>query len=99
VEDQTPASVACPGVVRNRDKSTLSRLPPSPDVFEIFAKLRNDNDLSDEEAFFKFITTYDVPIETLNRISGGLPYYREYFANGMQLHDFQRHSATLNTTR
>jgi hypothetical protein len=71
-EDRTAASVACPGVIRNRGESTLLRLPPDSDVFETFGKLRNDNELSDEEAFFKFITTYDVPIETLNRISGSL---------------------------
>jgi hypothetical protein len=69
VEDRTPVSPACPGVIRNRDKSTLSKLLP---VFETFAKLRKDSELSDEEALFKFITTYDVPLETLNRISGGL---------------------------
>ena len=72
VEDRTPAGPACPGVIRNRDESILSRLPPDSDVFEAFAKLRKDNELSDEEAFFKFITTYDVPLETLNRISGSL---------------------------
>ena len=72
VEDRTPASPACPGIIRNRDESILSRLPPDSDVFEAFAKLRKDNELSDEEAFFKFITTYDVPLETLNRISGSL---------------------------
>jgi hypothetical protein len=72
VEDRTLASPACPGVIRNRGEGTLSRLPPDSDVFETFAKLRKDNELSDEEAFFKFITTYDVPIEALNRISSSL---------------------------
>lgn len=72
MEDRTLASPACPGVIRNRDESTLSRLPPDSDVFETFAKLRKDGELSDEEAFFKFITTYDVLLETLNRISGSL---------------------------
>ena len=72
VEDRTPAGPACPGVIRNRDESTLSRLVRDSDVLETFAKLRKDSELSDEEAFFKFITTYDVPLETLNRISGSL---------------------------
>lgn len=72
VEDRTLASPACPGVIRNRDESVLLRLPPDSDAFETFAKLRKDSELSDEEAFFKSITTYDVPLETLNRISGSL---------------------------
>jgi hypothetical protein len=72
VEYRTPVGPACPSVIRNRDESTLSRLPPSSDVFETFAKLKKDSELSDEEAFLKFITTYDVRLETLNRISGSL---------------------------
>jgi hypothetical protein len=38
------------------------------DVLETFAKLRNDGNLSDEEALLKFIATYDDSLSTLNQI-------------------------------
>jgi len=47
----------------------LSRLSPDSDAFDTFAKLRRDGSLSDEEAFLKLITTYDVSLKMLNRIS------------------------------
>ena len=67
---RTPAGPANPGVVREPDRSALSRIPSNSDVLDAFAGLRKDGDLSDEEAFLKFITTYDVPLSTLSKISG-----------------------------
>ena len=65
-----PSGPANPGIIRSRDQGVLSRLPPDSDALDTFANLRRDGDLSDEEAFLKFITTYDVPLSsTLNRIS------------------------------
>jgi hypothetical protein len=64
-----PAGPAKPGIDRNRDNCALSKLPRDSDILEAFANLRKDGDLSDEEAFLKFIATYDVPLSTLNRIS------------------------------
>src|SRR2546421_118419 len=67
--DRVPSGPANPGIIRSRDQGVLSRLPPDSDALDTFANLRRDGDLSDEEAFLKFITTYDVPLSTLNRIS------------------------------
>ena len=53
-------------------EGALSRLPPDSDVLETFTSLRRDGNLSDEEAFLKLITTYGVPLSTLNRISSNL---------------------------
>jgi hypothetical protein len=47
----------------------LSKLPPDSDILDTFARLRADNNLSDEEALLKFTTSYDVPLSTLNQIS------------------------------
>jgi hypothetical protein len=47
----------------------LSKLPPDSSTLDIFDILRRDNDLSDEEAFLKFIKTYDVSLGTLNQIA------------------------------
>ena len=69
VERKVPAGPANPGIIRNRDNSALSKLPPGSDALETFANLRRDCNLSDEEAFLKLIATYDVPLSTLNRIS------------------------------
>jgi hypothetical protein len=69
VENKAPAGPANPGIIRNRDNGALLRLPPDSDALETFANLRRDCNLSDEEAFLKFIATYDVPLSTLNRIS------------------------------
>jgi hypothetical protein len=55
---------ACPSIVRDRDQSALSKLPPDSDILDTFAGLRADNDLSDEEALLKFITSYDVRTRT-----------------------------------
>jgi hypothetical protein len=64
-----PAGPANPDINRNCNNSALSRLPHDSDALDAFANLRRDGDLSDEEAFLKFITTYDVPLNILNRIS------------------------------
>jgi hypothetical protein len=62
-------SPAIPGVVRSREQGVLSKLPPTSDVVDFFTNLINDSDLSPEEALVKFITTYEVPIDTVNRIA------------------------------
>jgi hypothetical protein len=69
VERRVPSGPANPGIVRNRDNGAVLRLPSDCDAFSTFADLRKDSNLSDEEAFLKLITTYDVPLSTLNRIS------------------------------
>ncbi|KAH0541742.1 hypothetical protein FGG08_003834 [Glutinoglossum americanum] len=66
---RVPAGPANPGVVRNRDRGVLSRIPSDSDVLDTFTKLRKDGNLSDEEALLKFIATYDVPLSTLSQIS------------------------------
>jgi hypothetical protein len=60
---------ALPGQVRNREQGVLSKLPPQSDVVDFFTKLINDNSISPEEALVKLITTYEVPIQALNRIA------------------------------
>ena len=68
---RVPASPANPGVIRRREGGdVLSKIPLDSKSFPVFAKLRRDKNLSDEEAFLQFIRTYDVPLRTLNRISG-----------------------------
>ena len=69
LKDRMLAGPANPGFIRDRSQGVLSRLPKGSDAFETFAKLRSDDNLTDEEAFLKLITTYDVPLSTLNRIS------------------------------
>jgi hypothetical protein len=69
---RVPAGPANPGVIRDRHQGILSMLPADSDALETFAKLRKDGHLSDEEAFLKLIATFDVPLRTLNRISGNL---------------------------
>src|SRR5438045_3309576 len=54
-ECRLPSSPANPGIIRNRHQGPLSRLPVDSDILETFAKLRTDGNLSDEEAFLKFI--------------------------------------------
>jgi hypothetical protein len=71
---------ANPGVVRDRSKGVLSRLPPDSDVIDIFARLKSDGNLSDEEALLKFITTYDVSLSLLNEISSNV-YPAPFVAN------------------
>ncbi|KAI9764421.1 MAG: hypothetical protein M1840_008444 [Geoglossum simile] len=66
---RAPAGPANPGIVRDPDRSALSRIPSDSGVLNAFIRLRKDGDLSDEEAFLKFITTYDVPLSMLSKIS------------------------------
>ena len=68
-EEKVPAGPANPGVVRNRDDGVLSRLPLDSDVLDAFAQLRRDFNLSDEQAFMKLITAYDISMAALCRIS------------------------------
>ncbi|KAB8237930.1 uncharacterized protein BDW43DRAFT_150496 [Aspergillus alliaceus] len=64
-----PPSPACPGAVKSRDRGSLSKIPPGSDIFEAFAKVRADKDLTDEEAFLELLTTYDIPLSILSQIS------------------------------
>jgi hypothetical protein len=54
--------------VKSRDRGSLSKIPPGSDIFEAFAKVRADKDLTGEEAF-ELLTTYDIPLSTLSQIS------------------------------
>jgi hypothetical protein len=71
-EKKVPAGPANPGVVRKRDEGVLSRLPPDCDAEQEFGRLRRDSNLTDAEAFMKFIRTYDVPMDRLHQISGSV---------------------------
>jgi hypothetical protein len=53
---------------------------PGSDVFDIFARLKSDGNLSDEEAFLKFMTTYDVTLGLLNQISSNV-YHTPFIVN------------------
>ncbi|KAN0073248.1 hypothetical protein V8E54_008468 [Elaphomyces granulatus] len=65
---QTNYSPACPGVVKPRQQGRLSKLPSGTDAFTAFAQVRVDKDLSDEEAFLRLLSTYDVPLRSLSQI-------------------------------
>jgi hypothetical protein len=65
---KVPTGPANPGVIQNRDTALL-RLPPDSDVLETFANLRKDNSISDEEAFLKLISVYDVPLSAVHKIA------------------------------
>ena len=69
---KVPPSPSCPGVVRNRHSVVLSRHPPDSDFLEEFTRLRGDYALTDEEALLRLITTHDVSLAALNRISGNV---------------------------
>jgi hypothetical protein len=69
---KVPPGPPNPGIVRSRGPGILSRLPPNSDAFEVFANMRRDGNISDEEAFMKFITTYDVSISTMNQIASNV---------------------------
>lgn len=57
-----------PGNVQDIDPSTTSRLALDSDVLDVFNTLRNDGGISNEEAFLKLITTYNVSVSTLNEV-------------------------------
>ncbi|KAB8256266.1 hypothetical protein BDV32DRAFT_161253 [Aspergillus pseudonomiae] len=59
----------CPGEVKTRDRGSLLKLPPGSDIFEAFAKVRADKNLTDEEAFLELLAAYDIPLSTLSQIS------------------------------
>jgi hypothetical protein len=77
VEERNPAGPANPGVVRKRAQGASLRLPPDSDVLDGFSQLRRDGNLTDEQAFLKLITTYDVAFTTLSQISSNV--YLLYF--------------------
>jgi hypothetical protein len=54
---KVPSGPANPDIIRDHGKGILLRLSPGSNVFDIFACLRSDGNLSDEEAFLKFMTT------------------------------------------
>ncbi|KAE8133560.1 hypothetical protein BDV38DRAFT_257966 [Aspergillus pseudotamarii] len=64
-----PPGPACPGEVQIRDSGPLSKFPSGSDVFEAFAKIRADNDLTDEDTFLQLLATYDTQLSTLSQIS------------------------------
>jgi hypothetical protein len=72
VEEKVPPGPANPGFVRNRHEGILARLPPDCDILEEVARLRRDQNLSDEQVILKLISTYDVTLATLNQISGNV---------------------------
>jgi hypothetical protein len=69
---KVPPSPANPGIVRNRHKGVLTRLPPDCDILEVVARLRRDQNLSDEQLILQLMSTYDVTLATLNQISGNV---------------------------
>ena len=75
-EKKAPAGPANPGVVRKRDERGLSKLPPDSDAEQEFGRLRRDDDLTDAEAFMKFLRTYDVSMRRLNQISRAFILFR-----------------------
>ena len=72
VEEKNPAGPANPGIVRKRAQGASLRLPPDSDVLDGFSQLRRDGNISDEQAFMELITTYDISITTLSRISSNI---------------------------
>jgi hypothetical protein len=63
---------ANPGVVRKRHNGVLARLHPDCDILEEVARLRRDQNLSDEQVILKLMSTYDVTMATLNQISSNV---------------------------
>ena len=70
--EKVPPGPANPGLVRNRHKGVLARLPPDCDILEEVAQLRRNQNLSDEQVILKLVSTYDVTLTTLNQISGNV---------------------------
>src|SRR2546421_5983251 len=70
--EKVPPGPANPGFVRNRHEGILTRLPPDCDILEEVAKLRRDQNLSNEQLILKLMSTYDVTLATLNQISGNV---------------------------
>ena len=70
--EKVPPGPANPGRVRKRHKGVLTGLPPDCDILEEVAKLRRDQNLSNEELILKLMSTYDVTMTTLNEISGNV---------------------------
>jgi hypothetical protein len=80
-EKKVPDSPANPGVVRKRDEGGLSRIPPDSDVEQEFGRRRKDGELTDAEAFMKFMRTYDVSMGRLHQISSNvypIPLHRHF---------------------
>jgi hypothetical protein len=70
--EKVPPGPANPGIVRNRHKGVLARLPPDCDILEEVAQLRRNQNLSNEQLILKLMSTYDVTLATLNQISGNV---------------------------
>src|SRR5271154_4508864 len=92
-EEKVPPGPANPGVVRNRHKCVLARLTPDCDIIEEFAQLRRDHNLSNEQVILKLITTYEISMATLNRISSNVyPTCLSYFFSHILLTLSTNHS-------
>src|SRR5271156_515199 len=82
--EKVPPGLANPGVVRNRHKGVLARLPPECDILEEVGRLKRDQNLTDEQVILELISTYDVTLATLNRISSNVypiaTYLRDFFS-------------------
>ena len=70
--EKVPPGPANPGLVRNRHKGVLARLPPDCDILEEVAQLKRDQNLSDEQVILKLMSTYEVTLATLNQNSGNI---------------------------
>jgi hypothetical protein len=71
-EEKALRGPANPGVVRNRHNGVLARLPLDCDILQEVARLRKDENLSDEQVILKLMSTYDVTMATLNHISSNV---------------------------
>jgi hypothetical protein len=74
-ERKVPASPANPAIVKNRPRRSLLNIPPDSDVLGVFASLRRDNSMTDEEALLKLITSYFVSLRSVNEIAGNVNFY------------------------
>jgi hypothetical protein len=64
-----PPGPANPGYIPDQEQVTLAMLPPKSSILEVFTKLTNDNNISNEEALLKLLATYNISIEALNSVS------------------------------
>src|SRR5271170_5709767 len=97
--EKVPPSPANPGLVRKRHKGVLARLPPDCDILEEVAQLRRGQNLSDEQVILKLMSTYDITLATLNRISGNVYFtllYRNLSNDEPQPQDYPYRLATPN---
>lgn len=65
-------SPACPGQVRLRETGPLSPIVPESEIVEVFSKLREDKELSNEQALLEFLTKFNVSATTLSKAITGM---------------------------